>query len=102
MNRTLANINLPIFPGSVEDLLKKRESSNFRFIQAMDINTINSETVNAHYTAHQCRKQEGPRTLLMSVVEKLSFNPEGYCRLPSTAGEKLSAKQHNFFCRFHV
>ena len=32
----------------------------------------------------------------MDVVEKLSFNPEGYCKLPSTAGEKLFAKQ-NFF-----
>ena len=29
------NINLPIFPGSVEDLLKCSESSNFCFLQAM-------------------------------------------------------------------
>ena len=63
----------------------------------MDIDSINSETVNIHYTAHQFWEQKGPRTLLMDVANKLSFNPEGYCKLPSNAGGKLSAKQQNFF-----
>ena len=33
----------------------------------------------------------------MDVVESLSFNPEGYCKLHSNAGGKLSANQQNFF-----
>ena len=38
---------------SVEDLLKYSESSNFCFIQAMDVDTTNSKTAKIHYTAHQ-------------------------------------------------
>ena len=29
-------------------------------------------------------------------VERLSFTPDGYCKLPSNAGGKLSAKQFFF------
>ena len=53
INRTADTINLPIYPSSVEDLLKYSDSSNFCFIQAMDIDTINSKMENIHCTAHQ-------------------------------------------------
>ena len=35
--------------------------------------------------------------MLMNIVEKLFFNPEGYCKPPSNAGGKLSAKRQNYF-----
>ena len=45
----------------------------------MDMDSINTETLNIHYTAHQFWEQEGPLKMLMRVVEKMSFlNPEVY------------------------
>ena len=44
----------------------------------MDMESINSETLNIHYTAHQVWEQEGPLKMLMKVVGHLSFNPEAY------------------------
>ena len=59
MNRTADTINLPTYHSSVEDLLKYSESSNLCFYtgMAMDIDAINSETTNIHYTAHQFWEQ---------------------------------------------
>ena len=53
VHSTVITINLPMFPGCVEDLLKCSKSSNFCFNQAIDLESINSETVNIHYSAHQ-------------------------------------------------
>ena len=56
-----------------EDLLNMSDpSKNKCFIQAMDIDTINAETSNMHYTAYQFLEQEGPKTLLLDIVKKLS------------------------------
>ena len=43
MNRTADTINLPIYLSSMEDLLNYSELSNLCFIQAVDIDAINSE-----------------------------------------------------------
>ena len=62
----------------------------------MDIDSINNETININHETHQFWEQEDPRILLVNAIEKLSFNPESYCKLTSNSGGKLSAKQ-NFF-----
>ena len=44
----------------------------------MDIVSINAETVNIHYTAHQFWEQAGPGKLLLDVVKSLSVNESAF------------------------
>ena len=69
MKRTVDNITLPVFLSTVEGLLCNNNSSNFCFMQALEIDSINSETNNIHYTAHQFWEQDGPRGVLMEIVK---------------------------------
>ena len=59
VNRTLENICLLKYPTTLEELLRINDPNKFCFVQAMDIEAVNSETVNIHYTAHQSWEQEG-------------------------------------------
>ena len=86
MNRIYEKIGLSTYPSTKEYLLAISDATVLCFIQAMDIHAINSETANIHYIAHQFWEQEGPRTLLMNIIEKLSFNLEDYCKLPTNPG----------------
>ena len=53
MKRAVDDIGLPKYPRSMEELLAIDDSNKFCFARAMDIDSINVETVTIHYTAHQ-------------------------------------------------
>ena len=53
MNRTVENIGLPKYPWSIEELLVFDNPNTFNFVRVMDIDAINSETINIHFTARQ-------------------------------------------------
>ena len=48
------------------------------FARAMDIESINAETVNINYTAHQFWERNGSRKMLLDMVKKLSVNEGAY------------------------
>ena len=48
----------------------------------MDIDAINSETIDIYYIAHQFWEQDGPKKLLMDTVKRLSVNDKAYMRTP--------------------
>ena len=54
----------------MEELLAIDDPSKFSFARAMDIESINAETVNIHYTAHKFWEQNGPRKLLLDIVKR--------------------------------
>ena len=78
MKRTVDNIQLPMFPTSVTELLDIKKPPNSCFIRAMDIDSINVETMNFHYTVHQFWEQEGPLQMLWRFFEPLSLTPKAY------------------------
>ena len=78
MKRTVDRIGLPKYSSSMEELLAIDDPNIFCFTQAMDIDSINAETRNVHYTAHQFWEQESPRKLLMDTVKRLSVNEKAY------------------------
>ena len=53
MTRNVDNIQLPVFPKSVAELLDVKDARNFCFIESMHIDSINAETLNIHFTVHQ-------------------------------------------------
>ena len=82
MNRTEDSIGLPNYPSSMEEFLAIDNPNIFRYIRAMDIDSINAETGSIHYKAHQFWEQEGPRKLLMGTVKRLSVNEKAYQHIP--------------------
>ena len=90
MTRNINNIQFPVFPKSVAELLEINDSSNFCFIRSMGTDSIDSETRSIHYTAHQFWEQDEPKKALMKAVEKLSYNPEAYNKaLENILGEDI-------------
>ena len=82
MNRTLDNIGVPKYPSSMEELPAIDDLNKFCFARSMDIESINDETFNIHYTAHQFWEQAGPRKLLLDVIKRLSVNESAFQNIP--------------------
>ena len=79
----------------MEELFAIDDPNKFCFARAaMDIDSINVETVNIHYTAHQFWEQDAPRQLLLETVKRRSINDKAYQRIPMNAdGRALHASQ---------
>ena len=87
MSRNCDKTGLPKYPSTMEELLN---ITNFCFIQAMDIESINSETVNTYYTAHQFWECSGRSQSAVVRHCKEAVNDSAYLRVPfnSDAAEK--------------
>ena len=82
VNRTVDNIGAPKSPSSIGELLAVHDPITFHYVQAMDIESINAETVDIHYTAYQFGNKRGPKKLLMDTVKRISINEKAYQRNP--------------------
>ena len=82
MNRTVDNIYLPKYPSLMEELLAIDDPNKFCFARAMNIDSINADTVNIHYTAHQFWEQDGSRQQLFETVTRLSVNEKSISKSP--------------------
>ena len=77
MNRTLDNIGLPKYPSSMEELFAINYPNKFCFARAMDIESINAETVSE-----------------LDIVKSLSVNESKFQRVPiNSEGRALHASQ---------
>ena len=81
MNRKVDNIHLPKYPSSMEELLANDDPNKFCFARAMDIDSINAETVNIHYAANQFWEQDGPGQLILETVKTILVNEKAYHRV---------------------